>query len=100
MQASWPSQTINARMPFMQNMHEVRFPNIYILSRIIYYIFPLTIIIALAIKAAQVFQRSDRFCISNVFAMHFGDIKNETFFFLLLGGIFYYFILKNLFLYG
>ena len=34
-----------------ENMHEVRFPNIYILSHIIYYIVPLTIIIVLAIKA-------------------------------------------------
>ena len=33
-----------------ENMHEVRFPNIYILSHIIYYILPLTIIIVLGIK--------------------------------------------------
>ena len=33
-----------------ENMHEVRFPNIYILSHIIYYIPPLTIIIVLGIK--------------------------------------------------
>ena len=33
-----------------ENMHEVRSPNIYILSYIIYYIVPLTIIIVLAIK--------------------------------------------------
>ena len=73
MQASWPSQTINARMPFMQNMHEVRFPNIYILSRIIYYTFPLTIIIVLAIKAVG-FSKV-RLAVSNIFAMQYGDIK-------------------------
>ena len=33
-----------------ENMHEVRFPNIYILSHIIYYIPLLTIIIVLGIK--------------------------------------------------
>ena len=33
-----------------ENMHEVRFPNIYILSHIIYYIPPLLIILVLAIK--------------------------------------------------
>ena len=44
-------------------MHEVKFPNIYILSHIIYYIHPLTMITALAIKAV------------GFFAMHYGDIK-------------------------
>ena len=34
-----------------EKMHEVRFPNIYILPHIIHYIVPLTIIIVLAIKA-------------------------------------------------
>ena len=39
-------------MNVKENMYEVRFPNIYILSpHIIYYVIPLTIIIALAIKA-------------------------------------------------
>ena len=60
-------------MPFMQNMHEVRFPNIYILSRIIYYIFPLTIIIVLAIKAVG-FSKV-RLAVSNIFAMQYGGIK-------------------------
>ena len=35
------------------NMFEVRFPNTYILSNIIYYILPLTVIIVLAIKAVS-----------------------------------------------
>ena len=34
-------------------MHEVRFPNIYILSHIIYYIVPVTIIFCLAIKSVR-----------------------------------------------
>ena len=34
-----------------QNVHEVIFPNIYILSHIIYFIVPLTVIIVLALKA-------------------------------------------------
>ena len=49
----------------------MRFPNIHILSYIIYYIHPLTIIVALAIKAV------------GFFAMHCGDI------------IFYYFRLNS-----
>ena len=41
-------------MNVKENMYEVRFPNIYILSpHIIYYVIPLTIIIALAIKAVD-----------------------------------------------
>ena len=51
-------------MNAIENMHEVRFANIYILSQIIFPIHPLTIIIALAIKAV------------GVFAMHYVDIKN------------------------
>ena len=51
-------------MNAIKNMHEVRFPNIYILSHIIYYIHPLTIIVALAIKAV------------GLFATHYGDIKD------------------------
>ena len=48
-----------------ENMHEVRFPSIYVLSHIIDYIHPpLTIIFALAIKAV------------GFFAMHYGDIKD------------------------
>ena len=57
-----------------KNMYEVRFPNIYILSHIIYYIFPLTLIIVLAIKAIG-FSKV-RQTLSNMFAMHYGDIKD------------------------
>ena len=48
----------------IENMHEVRFPNIYALSHIIYYIHPLTIVIALTVKAVD------------IFGMHYGDIKD------------------------
>ena len=52
-------------MKAVENMHEVRrFSNIYILSHIIYYIHPLTLIIVLTIKAVA------------FFAMHYGDIKD------------------------
>ena len=56
-----------------ENMHEVRFPNIYILSHIIYYIVPLTIIIVLAIKAVG-FSKF-RQTLSTIFVIHYGDIK-------------------------
>ena len=42
-----------------EKMHDVRFPKIYILPHIIYYIVLLTIIIVLAIKAIG-FQRSEK----------------------------------------
>ena len=57
-----------------ENMHEGRFPNIYILSHIIYYIVPLTIIIVLAIKAVG-FSKV-RQTLRTKFAMHYGDIKD------------------------
>ena len=44
------AQPVSYGMNATENMHEVRFPNIYILSHIIYYIPPLTIIIVLGIK--------------------------------------------------
>ena len=58
-----------------ENMHEVRFPYIYILSHIINDIVPLTIIIALAIKAVG-FSKV-RQTLSTKFAMHYGDIKDQ-----------------------
>ena len=53
-------------------MDKVRFPNIYILVNIHYYILPLTIIIVLAIKAvkAVAFLKA-RQILSNIFAMHY-----------------------------
>ena len=42
-------------MSAIENMHEVRFPNIYILSHIIYYNHPLTMIIALSVKTVGFF---------------------------------------------
>ena len=56
-------------MNAIEDMHEVRFSNIYILSHISYYIHPLTIIIALAIKTVE------------VFAIQYGDIKDWIWFF-------------------
>ena len=56
------------------NMHDVRFRNISILSHIVCYIPPLTIIIALAIKAVGFSKIRQTF--SNIFAMHYGDIKD------------------------
>ena len=57
-----------------ENMHEGRFPNIYILSHIIYYIVPLTIIIVLAIKSSRFSKVRQN--LSTIFAMHYGDIKD------------------------
>ena len=54
-------------MNVIRNMHEVR-------SRIVCYIPPLTIIIALAIKAVGFSKVRQMF--SNIFAMHYGDIKD------------------------
>ena len=57
-------------MNVIGNMHEVRFPNIFILSHIVCYIPPLTIIIALALTAVG---QTD---FSNIFVTHYGDIKD------------------------
>ena len=46
-----PHDSLCHSMNAIGNLHEVRFPNIYILSNIIYYILPLTVIIAKAIKS-------------------------------------------------
>ena len=56
-----------------EKMHEVRFPNIYIVSHIIYYIVPLTVIIVSAIKAAGFLKV--RQTLSTTFTMDYGDIK-------------------------
>ena len=56
------------------NMLEVRFPNTYIPSNIIYYIFPLIMIIVLAIKAVG-FSKV-RETLSDIFAMHYDDIED------------------------
>ena len=57
-----------------ENIHEGRFPHIYIRSHITYYIVPLTIIIVLTIKAVG-FAKA-RQSLSTIFAMHYGDIKD------------------------
>ena len=60
-------------MTAKENMHEVRFPNIYILSHFIYYIVPLTVVIVLAIKTVGFLVRQT---LSTKFAMHYGDVKD------------------------
>ena len=57
-----------------ENMHEVRFYDIYIPSHIIYYIVPLTIIIVLAIKAVGFSKVRQTLCTK--FAMDYGDMKD------------------------
>ena len=52
----------------------MRFPNIYILSYIIYYIVSLTLVIVLTIKAVG-FSKA-RQTHSTIFAMDYGDIKD------------------------
>ena len=64
----------NKGMNAKENMHEVRFPSIYILSHVIYYIVPLTTIIVLAIKAVGL--SKIRQTLSTKLAMHYGDIKD------------------------
>ena len=61
-------------MNAIENIHEVRFANISILSHIVYYIPPLTIIIALTIKAVGFSRVRQTF--SNIFAMLYGDKKD------------------------
>ena len=58
---------------FHAAMHEVRFPNIYLLLDIIHYVFILAIIIILVIKTVG-FSKA-RQTLSNNFAMHYGNIK-------------------------
>ena len=81
-----PLQGINA----IGKMHEGRFPNIYILLYIIYYIFPLSIIIVLAIKALG-FSKA-RQNLSNIFEMHYDKHQSLNIIFFIW--MFYYFILK------
>ena len=61
-------------MDALGNMHKVRFRNISILPHIVFYIPPLTIIIPLAIKTEGFSKVRQTF--SNIFAMHYGDIKD------------------------
>ena len=56
------------------HMYEVRFPAIYILWNIIYYILPFTIIIVLAVKAVG-FSKA-RLGLRHIFATSYGDIKD------------------------
>ena len=57
-----------------ENMHDKRFPKIYILPHIIYYIVLLIIIIVLTIKAIG-FSKV-RKTLSSKFETHFGEIKD------------------------
>ena len=65
-------------MNVLGKMHDIRFPTIYIMWNIIYYILPLTIVAVLAIKAVD--SSKVRQGISNIFAMHYGDINYQTWF--------------------
>ena len=62
-------------MNAIENVHEVRFPIIYILSHTIYYIPPLTIIVTSAIKAVGFPKVRQTF--NNIFVMRYGDIKDQ-----------------------
>ena len=81
-------------MNAIRNMLEIRFPNIYILSRIIYYILPLTIVIALAIKVLIL--SKVRKTLSNIFGMHYGNIKYQTCFFFISDCKMYYFMVEEM----
>ena len=61
-------------MNVIGNMHEMRFSNISILSHIVCYIPPLTIIIALATKAIGFSKVWQTFSI--IFAMHHSDFRD------------------------
>ena len=67
----WPSQTV---MNAIENMQEVRFHNVYILSHNIYYILTLITFIILTIKAICFLKV--RQTLSIIFAMHYGDTKD------------------------
>ena len=64
-------------MNSIENMGEVRFPIIYILSHTIYYIPPLTVIVALARKAESFSKVRQTF--SNIFAMRYCDYEFRFF---------------------
>ena len=61
-------------MNTIENIDEVRFPNIYILPHSIYHAPPLTIINGLSVNAVGF--SMDRQTFSNIFAIHYGDIKD------------------------
>ena len=66
-------------MNAIESMHEVRFPNIYVLSSIIYYVFPLTAIHVLALKAV-VFERSEKVSVTYLQCiMVTSKIKHDNF---------------------
>ena len=57
-----------------ESMHKVIFPNIYVISHIIYYIALVTVIVVLAMKAVG-FSKG-RQTLSAIFAMRYGDTKD------------------------
>ena len=71
--SSWPGQEL--RYESKENMHEVRVPNICIVSHIIYYIVPVTIVIVFGIKAVG-FSRA-RQALGTKFTMNYSDIKDQ-----------------------
>ena len=72
-------------------MHEVRFPNMYILSSIIYFILLLITIVVLAIKSIGL--SKVRQTLSNKFAIDCGTAKIKYHFFYL--DFFFYFGIKK-----
>ena len=58
-----------------EKMHEVRFPNIFILSNV-YYIVPLTIIIVSLIKGVGFSNVRQTLINKHYIAMHYGDIED------------------------
>ena len=66
--------TLSLANTFLEKPQRRSFPNIYILSHVNYYIHPLTLIIALEIKAVG-FSKA-RKTSNNIFLMHYGDIKD------------------------
>ena len=61
-------------MTAKENVHDVRFPNIYILSHIIYYFVPLIIVIVLIIKTVGLSKNRQTLNTKN--SMHYVDIKD------------------------
>lgn len=61
-------------MNAIENMRGMRFCDIYVLTHIIYYILPVTVIIVLAIKGVSFSKVAQT--LSNIFVMHYADIKD------------------------
>ena len=92
-------------MNVIENMHEVRFTIIFIISHIIYYISLITIIIALAIKAVRSDNLSvtylQRIIVISKIKYKYFYLDFLLFYFIILGFyiiLYYFIILKNVLL--